>query len=103
MSDEPNLRNNDRIPHKAEIQFENFFSRTFNNARMYNYSLGEMYFEAEYAPLPGTEIYIGIKNSPYHYGPDLYRARIRWRKELDPPASGFHYGVGVQYDQPVKP
>ena len=99
----PNLRNNDRIKHKTDIQFGNYLSGTYYNARMFNYSAGGMYFEADYAPLPGTEIYIGIKKSPYDAGADLYHARIRWRKQLTPPESSHHFGVGVQYCQPINP
>jgi len=95
------LRITARVNCEADIQFENFFCETFYKAKMYNYSLGGMYFEAEYAPLPGTDIYIGINDSPYDSGPDLYRARIKWRRHLPPGVSGHQYGVGVEYYQPV--
>lgn len=94
-------RNNARIKHKADIQFENYFSGKHYKARMYNYSRGGMYFEADYAPLPGTEIYIGINDSPYDAGADVYRAQIRWRKQLKPPLSNHQFGVGVKYFQPI--
>ncbi len=94
-------RNNTRIKCKADIQFENYFSEKYHNARMYNYSMGGMYFEADYAPLPGTDIYIGIKNSPYDAAADVYRAQIRWRKQLKPPLSNHQFGVGVKYYQPI--
>ena len=90
-------RTNTRIKHKANIQFENYFSGKHHKARMFNYSTEGMYFETDYAPLPGTEIYIGIKNSPYNAGADIYRAQIRWRKQLDSPASNHQFGVGVKY------
>ena len=90
-------RNNTRTNHQADIQFENYFSRKHYKARMFNYSMEGMYFETEYAPLPGTEIYIGIKNSPYDAGADVYRAQIRWRKQLDSPVSNHQFGVGVKY------
>ena len=90
-------RNNIRIKHKADIQFENYFSGKHFRARMYNYSMGGMYFETDYAPLPGTEIYIGIKNSPYNAGADVYRAQIRWRKPLTSSVSDYQFGVGVKY------
>ena len=95
------LRNNERIKHEIDIQFENYFSGTHHKAKMYNYSIGGMYFEADYAPLPGTEIYIGIKNSPYDSGADLYHARIKWRKQITSIVSIHHFGVGVQYCHPV--
>lgn len=103
MAAETDHRFDTRIKHKADIQFENYFSGTYYKARMYNYSLGGMYFETDYAPLPGTEIYIGIKNSPYDAGADIYRARVRWRKQLLPGASAFQYGVGVKYYPPEIP
>jgi len=94
-------RNNTRTKLKADIQFENYFSGNHHKARMYNYSTGGMYFETDYAPLPGTEIYIGIKNSPYDAGADVYRAEIRWRKQLKTPLSDHQFGVGVKYYQPI--
>ncbi|MGD9182921.1 MAG: hypothetical protein PVG15_15675, partial [Desulfobacterales bacterium] len=69
---------------------------------MYNYSRGGLYFESDYAPLPGTEIYIGIEKSPYDFGPDLYRARVQWRKELSGQTSKYAFGVGVKYHYPVE-
>lgn len=102
MTESLDLRNTARINYEADIQFENFFCETFYIAKMYNYSLGGMYFEAEYAPLPGTDIYIGINSSPYHSGPDLYRARVKWRRQLPPGMSAYQYGVGVEYSQPIE-
>jgi hypothetical protein len=93
-------RDNARIKLKADIQFENYLSGSHHKARMYNYSTGGMYFETDYAPLPGTEIYIGIKNSPYDAGADVYRAEIRWRKQLKAPLSNHQFGVGVKYYHP---
>jgi hypothetical protein len=90
-------RNNSRIKLKADIQFENYFSGKYYQARMFNYSMEGMYFEADYAPLPGTEIYIGIKHSPYDAGADVYRAQIRWRKHLNSPSANHQFGVGVKY------
>ena len=101
MAAETDHRLDIRIKHKAEIQFENYYSgSSYYKAKMYNYSLGGMYFEADYAPLPGTEIYIGIKNSPYDAGADVYRAEIRWRKPLESPLSNHQFGFGVRYYHP---
>ena len=101
MDSIPDLRNNERIKHKTDILFENYFSGAHYKAKMYNYSIGGLYFETDYAPLPGTEIYIGIKNSPYDSGADLYHARIRWRKQLKSVVSDRHFGVGVQFCRPI--
>jgi hypothetical protein len=100
MATTTDLRNDARIKHKAEIQIENYFSDAHYPARMYNYSQGGMYFEADYAPLPGTEIFIGIIDSPYDSGPDVYRARIKWRRALAKGSSTYQFGVGVRYCNP---
>ena len=101
MTAETDHRSDIRIKHKTDIQFENYYSTTYYKARMYNYSPGGMYFEADYAPLPGTEIYIGIKKSPYDAAADVYHAQIKWRKQLLAEASPYQYGVGVKYCLPA--
>ena len=100
MAAETNHRVDIRIKHKTAIQFENYYSGAYYKAKMYNYSQGGMYFEADYAPLPGTEIYIGVKKSPYDAAADVYHAQIRWRKQLLAGASPYQYGVGVKYCPP---
>ena len=91
-----------QVKHKASILLENFLSRTHYKAKMYNYSRGGLYFESDYAPLPGTEIYIGIEISPYDLGPDMYRAKVRWRKKLSGQGTKYAFGVGVKYHYPVE-
>lgn len=91
-----------RMKRKAKIMLENFPSGTHYKAQMYNCSQGGMYFESDYAPLPGSEIYIGIENSPYDHGPDMYRAQVRWRRELPASNSKFAFGVGVKYHYPIE-
>ena len=99
MTGSSDSRDNGRIKHKAAIKFENHFNQASHSATMYNYSPGGMHFECDYAPLPGTEIFIGIADSPYDCGPDCYRAQVVWRKELSQNGSRNNYGVGVKYRQ----
>ncbi|MGD8990370.1 MAG: PilZ domain-containing protein [Desulfobacterales bacterium] len=91
-----------RVKHKANILLENLPAGTHYKAKMYNYSSGGMYFESNYAPLPGTEIYIGIERSPYDASPDIYRVQVRWRRELASQDSGYTFGVGVKYHYPIE-
>ncbi len=91
-----------RLKHKASILLENFPAGAHYEAKMYNYSRGGMYFESDYAPLPGTEIYIGIEKSPYDSSPDMYRAQVRWRRELPTQDSKYTFGVGVKYHYPIE-
>lgn len=95
-------RGTTRVRHKADILLENLPAGTHYEAKMYNYSRGGMYFESDYAPLPGTEIYIGIEKSPYDASPDIYRAQVRWRRELATKESRYTFGVGVAYHYPIE-
>jgi hypothetical protein len=100
MTATPDLRTKERVKHKARILLDNYLTDCCYEARMINYSSGGMYFESDYAPLPGSQVSIGIGRSPYHTGADIYRAQVRWRKTL-PQNSKYAYGVGVRYEQPV--
>lgn len=91
-----------RLKHTTSIQLENFPAGEHYEAKMHNYSRGGMYFESDYAPLPGTEIYIGIEKSPYDLSPDMYRAQVRWRQKLPDQDSQFSFGVGVKYHYPIE-
>lgn len=99
---DPNLENRDyfRYKYRAKILLEAYSTGAYYQAKMLNYSRGGLYFESDYAPLPGTDIYIGIENSPYDFGADLYRAQVRWRTKLSKKKSKYSYGVGVRYKYP---
>jgi hypothetical protein len=56
-----------------------------------------MYFESNFAPEIGTEIFIGIENSPYTSGHEVYRAKVIWHVRLDDNTSLFFHGIGVNY------
>lgn len=96
-------RNATRVKHEANIMLENLPAGTHYEAKMYNYSRGGMYFESDYAPLPGSEIYVGIESSPYDASPDIYRVEVRWRRELAAQNSRYAFGVGVKYHYPIEP
>ena len=91
-----------RVKHKATILIENLSAGTHYPAKMYNYSRGGMYFESDFAPLPGTDMVIGIERSPYDDSPDIYRVQVRWRRELAAPNSRYTFGVGVKYHYPIE-
>jgi hypothetical protein len=101
MEEIPELRDDLRYKRKTKILLESYPNGAYYQAKMINFSRGGMYFESDYAPLPGTEIYIGIENSPYDFGADVYRAQVRWRKQLSNERSKFAYGVGVKYNHPI--
>ena len=97
----PEHRDEMRYKRKAKILLEAPPSGAYYKAKMINFSRGGMYFESDYAPLPGTEIFIGIESSPYDFSADVYRAQVRWRKELSDQRSKYAFGVGVKYNQPI--
>jgi Tfp pilus assembly protein PilZ len=98
MESNPEQRDNTRFHHEAPIKLENFEIGVFHGARMFNYSEGGLYFESDYLISPGTELFIGINNSPYAQEPSVYecyRAEIRWRKPLR--RSSYYYGYGAKF------
>jgi hypothetical protein len=95
-------RENDRFEHQSPITREDIRTGIHYGAKMYNYSRGGLYFEADYLLQPEDEIFIGIENSPYASAQGIYecyRAKVIWRKDLD--GRRFYlYGYGIQFYYP---
>ena len=94
-----NLENRDtaRIDHISSVQVKDLASGKIHRARMFNYSKEGVYFESDSVLNPGTQIYIGIQNSPYASLPDVleyHQAQIMWRKTLK--RSYFRFGYGIK-------
>jgi Tfp pilus assembly protein PilZ len=94
-----NLENRDtaRIDHISSVQVKDLASGKIHRARMFNYSKEGVYFESDSVLNPGTQIYIGIQNSPYESLPDVleyHQAQIMWRKTLK--RSYFRFGYGIK-------
>ena len=94
-----NLENRDtaRIDHISSVQVKDLASGKIHRARMSNYSKEGVYFESDSVLNPGTQIYIGIQNSPYASLPDVleyHQAQIMWRKTLK--RSYFRFGYGIK-------
>ena len=98
MDSNTEQRDNTRFPHEAPLTLENFEIGELHGARMFNYSDTGLYFESDYVMQTGTELFIGITNSPYAPKPNVYecyRAEIKWRKPLK--KSSFYYGYGARF------
>jgi hypothetical protein len=93
----PDRRTEPRHRHEAAIMYEHYHTGRYFEGKMINYCRGGMYFESNFTPEIGTEIFIGVENSPYTAGHDVYRAKVIWHMKLENPASLFFYGVGVKY------
>jgi len=97
MDSQFDKRNQERLVHKTPVEIESLQSGVIGNARMVNYSDDGLYFEANELFQPGTEVFIGIENSP-HAGSvtyECYQAKIRWGKRLK--NSPYAYGYGAKY------
>jgi len=97
MESNPEQRDTSRFRHETQIMFEHYSSGRYYEGRMFNYSRGGMYFESDFAPKVGAEIFIGVENSPHTACQNVYRAKVIWKKELADGQSFFFYGVGVKY------
>ena len=98
MNSNPEKRDNTRFDYQAPVVLEDAKFGILQGARMFNYSDFGLYFETDHFLAPGTDIYIGIPNSPYTPDPDIYEryhAIIKWRKPLK--ESSFYYGYGVRF------
>ena len=86
-----------RLAYEAPVTVENCDNGEYFYGRMYNYSLGGMYFETDY-PLPsGAEIRVAIRKSKNGPGFDHFRAKVKWCEEIPEAVVLYNYGVGVQY------
>jgi hypothetical protein len=86
-----------RLPHAAPIALAHNEVGVLHEARMFNYSSSGLYFESDFYLVPGTEIFIGLKSSPFTSSPgtyECYRSTIKWRKYIE--NSVFDYGYGVE-------
>ncbi len=98
MNSNPEKRDNTRFDYQAPIVLEDAKFGILQGARMFNYSDFGLYFETDHFLAPGTDIYIGIPNSPYTPNRDVYEryhALIKWRKPLK--ESSFYYGYGIRF------
>ena len=109
MNSNPEKRDHTRFDYQAPIVLEDAKFGVLQGARMFNYSDFGLYFETDHFLAPGTDIYIGIPNSPYTPDPDVYEryhAIIKWRRPLK--KSSFYYGYGVRFldtdplDRPIE-
>lgn len=97
MESRPDRRTDTRYRHETAIMYEIYGSGRYFEGKMFNYSRGGMYFESNFAPEIGTEIFIGVENSPNSSGHEVYRAKAIWSVKMDDAESFFFHGVGVKY------
>jgi hypothetical protein len=98
-------RNKARFPLVSPISLKEPQSGARSSARLFNYSDTGFYFESDQLLEPGTEVFIGLRQSAFEDSPSdytCYRTTIMWRKELKED-SHFFYGYGCQIHQQKSP
>lgn len=103
-NENPEHRSAVRLTHDSPVCLEQNEVGILHEARMFNYSSSGLYFESDYYLVPGTEIFIGLKSSPFADSPNVYecfRSVIQWRKYLE--NSVFDYGYGVELKGKASP
>ncbi len=90
-------RSDMRKNHKSPVLIEDPEAAATYRARMMNYSKNGLFLETNAIFEPGTEVYIGIENSPYrsstYEAPDGYVAEIMWQRNLEDTFFSNSYGV----------
>jgi hypothetical protein len=98
-------RDKARLPYVCPISVKDLISGESCSARMFNYSGTGIYFESDALLESGSEVYIGLRHSPFEDRSSdytCYRTTIMWRKELEAD-SHFFYGYGTQIFSPESP
>ena len=101
----PEKRNYPRNPCKLPATIEEVKDNFLYRARLVNYSNNGMFIETDVVLESGTEIVVGIEDSPFLSSastatsesidsPECYRARVIWHKSIE--GSIFNYGYGAQ-------
>ena len=90
-------RNEMRQQHESPILIEEFQSGKYYEGRMVNYSTCGMCLQSDFELEPGTDIFIGIENSPYSANHDIYRAQVTWCKQLRDVTAFFRFSIGVKF------
>ena len=92
-------RDEARIAHQSRVKINELKTGNFISARMRHYSKNGIYIETDSLLLPGTEIYIGIENSPFisfRNVYDIYRAEVKWLKMLN--SAAYQYGCCLKFN-----
>jgi hypothetical protein len=97
-SDNCEKRSTPRYPFSSAVMLENYKTQNWHDGRMTDYSKGGMRFETSASLEVGSEIFIGMEESPYSKVNDVFRAIVIWSREQPMhPHSFYPYSVGIKY------
>lgn len=91
-------RTSKRFNYEAPVTIEDCDRGQYCSGRMYNYSLGGMYFETDWPLKPGSQIRVAIKKSRQGPAFNHFQAIVRWCEEIPDAMVLYNYGIGVQYE-----
>ena len=97
MNSEENQRNETRFEHKTTVLVENHQTGKYYEGTMCNYSTCGVCVHTDFAPQPGSDIFIGIENSPYSSSHDVFRAKVVWCSPLSGENAPFGFCIGAKY------
>ena len=93
-------RKSDRYLHSSKVILKDSELGSSFRGELFNFSDEGFYFETDEFMSAGTDIYIGLLNSPYSRRPNTYDCRrisVKWCKRLID--SGYKYGYGAEQIQ----
>ena len=97
MNTQENKRNEIRFEHESTVLIENHQTGKCFEGKMSNYSTCGACIYTDYAPQPGSEIFIGIENSPYSGSHDIFRAKIVWCSPQTGKNTPYCFRIGAKY------
>jgi hypothetical protein len=97
MNSQENQRNENRFEHETTVLIENHQTGKCYEGKMSNYSTCGACVCTDFAPQPGTDIFIGIENSPYSSSHDVFRAKVVWYRQLPVKTTTYCFCIGAKY------
>lgn len=86
-----------RLRHESLILLEEIRSGKCSLGQVTDYSISGMALFSERGLEPGTDVFIGIENSPYSTSHDIFRAQVVWCEKIFKVVDFFRYAVGIKY------
>ncbi len=96
-------RTSERYNLDTPVVLQDYRTGKYYDGSIYNYSRGGMYIELDYPLNPGGLINIIMEKTDALPHGETCRARIVWCEEIPGAVVLYNYGIGVEYDQDVKP
>jgi len=97
VNSQENQRHEIRFEHETMVLIENHQTGKYYEGKMCNYSTCGACVHTDFALQPGTDIFIGIENSPYSSSHDVFRAKVVWCSPLPGKNTTLCFCIGAKY------